>query len=82
MGAAIPSVSSLALPGGTRQAREKQAQATALLPHIHYAPLHVKGITTSIPADGNAKKQKRMEEVRAKRRSAKERKKLERVAAN
>jgi hypothetical protein len=43
--------------------------------------LHVKGITTTIPADGNAKKQKRMEEVRAKRRSAKEKKKLARAAA-
>ncbi|KAI9636023.1 uncharacterized protein MKK02DRAFT_33314 [Dioszegia hungarica] len=69
------------MPKPAPPAQTKRTKADALLPHIHYAPLHVKGITTTIPADGNAKKQKRMEEVRAKRRSAKEKKKLARAAA-
>jgi hypothetical protein len=46
--------------------------------HIHYAPLHIKGITTSMPANGNAKKQARLEEVRKRRVEVKARKKLER----
>lgn len=46
-------------------------QAETMMPHIHYAPIHVKGITTTLPADGNAKKQKRLEEVRKRRREVK-----------
>jgi hypothetical protein len=45
------------------------------LPHVHYAPLAIKGITTTIPTDGNARKQKRLEGVRARRIEVKERKK-------
>ena len=49
--------------------------ATALpLPHVHYAPLSIKGITTTAPVDGNARKQKRLAEVRQKRVEVKERK--------
>jgi hypothetical protein len=51
----------------------------ALMPHVHYAPIHVKGLTTTVPADGNARKAKRMEEVRNKRREKKERKEMRRV---
>jgi hypothetical protein len=53
--------------------------SAALVAGIHYAPLHVKGITTTLPADGNAKKAKRLEEVRQKRREKKEQKRLERA---
>jgi hypothetical protein len=49
------------------------------MPHVHYAPIHVKGLTTTVPADGNARKAKRMEEVRNKRREKKERKEMRRV---
>jgi len=44
--------------------------------YISYAPLHLKGISTSIPLDGGAKKAKRLEEVRAKRKLGKERKRM------
>lgn len=48
---------------------------------MHYAPLTVKGITTTLPKDGNARKQKRMEGVRQKRLEAKERRRKERKEA-
>lgn len=51
---------------------------TALLPHIHYAPVHVKGITTTVPADGASRKARRLDAVRAKRRENKEARKLAR----
>lgn len=47
-----------------------------LVAGIHYAPIHVKGITTTIPADGTARKAKRLEEVRKRRREVKEGKRL------
>jgi hypothetical protein len=47
-----------------------------LVAGIHYAPIHVKGITTTIPADGAARKAKRLEEVRKRRREVKEGKRL------
>lgn len=43
-----------------------------LMPHVHYAPLGVKGLTTTVPADSGARKAKRMEEVRERRRARKE----------
>ena len=46
--------------------------------HVHYAPLTIKGITTTAPVDGNARKQRRLEEVRKKRVEVKERKREER----
>lgn len=48
------------------------------IPHVHYAPLVVKGITTTTPADGNARKNKRLLEVRQKRVETKEKKREER----
>lgn len=62
---------------------KKAKTATSLLPvpNVHYAPLVVKGIITTTPKDGNAKKQKRLEEVRQKRIEVKERKKVERKEA-
>lgn len=44
------------------------------LPHVHYAPLTIKGITTTTPADAASKKQKRLEEVRKRRIETKEKK--------
>lgn len=59
--------------------RKKERQhGQSMMPYVHYAPIHVKGITTTIPADGNARKQKRLEEVRQRRRDAKEKRKLDR----
>jgi hypothetical protein len=48
------------------------------LPHVHYAPVTVKGITTSTPVDANSKKKIRLGEVRQKRVDAKLKRKLER----
>lgn len=48
------------------------------IPHVHYAPLQIKGITTIAPADGSARKQRRLEEVRKRRVVVKERKRKER----
>jgi hypothetical protein len=45
------------------------------LPHVHYAPLTIKGITTTTPADAASKKQKRLDEVRKRRIETKEKKK-------
>ena len=53
---------------------------TALpIPHVHYAPLTVKGVTTSTPVDGASRKKQRLEAVRSKRVEKKERKRDERV---
>jgi len=59
------------------KAAQPAKEHSGTTPFIHYAPLHVKGIHTTIPADGNARKAKRMEEVRAKRVEKKEKKRLE-----
>jgi len=57
----------------------KPEQANLLpIPDVHYAPSHIKGITTTTPVDGIARKQKRLEEVRKRRVGGKERKKNER----
>jgi hypothetical protein len=47
------------------------------IPNVHYAPLHVKGITTTMPVDNTARKKVRLEEVRKKRKERKEMKKVE-----
>lgn len=47
------------------------------LPHVHYAPVTIKGITTSTPVDANSKKKIRLAEVRQKRVEAKLKRKLE-----
>ncbi|ODO01859.1 hypothetical protein L198_02586 [Cryptococcus wingfieldii CBS 7118] len=44
------------------------------LPPVTYAALHIKGIQTKQPADGNSRKAKRLQEVRGKREEAKVRK--------
>ncbi|WWC67052.1 uncharacterized protein I206_100959 [Kwoniella pini CBS 10737] len=46
-----------------------------LIPGVHYADLHIKGIKTKIPVDNAARKAKRLEEVRKKRVEAKLKKK-------
>ena len=51
---------------------------TAPLPHVHYAPVTIKGITTSTPVDANSKKKVRLAEVRQKRVEAKIKRKAER----
>ncbi|KAK1926291.1 hypothetical protein DB88DRAFT_481348 [Papiliotrema laurentii] len=57
----------------------KKAKTSSLpIPNVHYAPLAVKGITTTVPTDGNAKKQKRLAEVKKRRLEVKEKKKDER----
>ena len=48
------------------------------LPHVHYAPVTIKGITTSTPVDANSKKKVRLAEVRQKRVEAKMKRRLER----
>ena len=50
---------------------------SAPLPHVHYAPVTIKGITTSTPVDANSKKKIRLGEVRQKRVEAKLKRKLE-----
>jgi len=68
-----------ALPAPSNQKALKVRPQTAIpIPNVHYAPLHIKGITTTAPVDGNARKQKRLEEVRKKRVEVKERKRRER----
>ena len=52
--------------------------AAAPLPHVHYAPVVIKGITTSTPVDANSKKKIRLGEVRQKRAEAKLKRKVER----
>jgi hypothetical protein len=52
--------------------------AAAPLPHVLYAPVTIKGITTSTPVDANSKKKIRLGEVRQKRVEAKLKRKLER----
>jgi hypothetical protein len=52
--------------------------AAAPLPHVHYAPVTIKGITTSTPVDANSKKKIRLGEVRQKRVDAKLKRKVER----
>ncbi|KAK8845341.1 hypothetical protein IAR55_006054 [Kwoniella newhampshirensis] len=37
------------------------------IPHVHYAPLHIKGIQTTVPVNNAARKAKRLEEVRKRR---------------
>lgn len=44
------------------------------VPPIDYAPLHIKGVHTTAPADAAARKARRLEEVRAKRVEAKSKK--------
>lgn len=61
-----------------RKAHTTSASTALPIPHVHYAPLHIKGITTSAPVDGTARKQKRLEEVRKRRVEVKEKKKKER----
>lgn len=56
----------------------EQTKDPAPQPHVHYAPVTIKGITTSTPIDANSKKKKRLEEVRQKRIESKARRKLER----
>jgi hypothetical protein len=51
---------------------------TAPLPHVHYAPVTIKGITTSTPVDANSKKKVRLAEVRQKRVEAKLKREVER----
>jgi hypothetical protein len=46
---------------------------------LSFAPLHIKGLTTSVPANSNARKQTRLAEVRAKRVAAKENKRAIRL---
>ena len=77
--------SSLAVHGG-RKRKKAQTEPVgsnldtgALLPDVHYAPLTIKGITTTAPVDGQARKAKRLEEVRARRKEVKERKRQERL---
>ena len=48
------------------------------LPHVHYAPVTIKGITTKTPIDVNSRKKKRLEEVREKRVESKLKRKVER----
>jgi hypothetical protein len=47
--------------------KENQAEGEAPHPPIAYAPLHIKAIHTTAPADAGARKAKRLAEVRAKR---------------
>lgn len=61
-----------------RPSKKAKPTSTLPLPHVHYAPLAIKGITTTVPTDGNARKQKRLEGVRAKRIKVKEKKKEDR----
>jgi len=51
---------------------------SAPLPHVHYAPVTIKGVTTSTPVDANSKKKIRLGEVRQKRVEAKLKRKVER----
>jgi len=55
-----------------------EKEQIAPLPHVHYAPVTIKGITTSTPVDANSKKKIRLGEVRQKRVDAKLKRKLER----
>ncbi|WVR03423.1 hypothetical protein IAU60_000414 [Kwoniella sp. DSM 27419] len=57
-------------------------KTAAPIPDVHYADLHIKGIQTKIPVDNNARKAKRLEEVRAKRVEAKLKKKAGRGKGN
>ena len=73
----MPFPTSAKRPPGTNdfanRASKKAKPTSALpLPHVHYAPLAIKGITTTVPTDGNARKQKRLEGVRARRIEVKE----------
>ena len=68
-------------PKSTRKqdpSKPSERSSSLPLPHVHFAPLTIKGITTSVPVDGMARKQRRLEEVRQRRRETKERKKEER----
>ena len=77
--------SSLAVHSGGKRKRaqtepvESNLDTGALLPDVHYAPLTIKGITTTAPVDGQARKAKRLEEVRARRKEVKERTRQERL---
>jgi hypothetical protein len=58
--------------------KEGEAGENAPLPHVHYAPVTIKGITTTTPVDANSKKKVRLAEVRQKRVEAKIKRKAER----
>lgn len=70
----------LTLPYPTSNLKVQNAdnEQTAPLPHVHYAPVTIKGITTSTPVDANSKKKVRLTEVRQKRVEAKLKRKVER----
>ncbi|WVQ76458.1 hypothetical protein IAR50_006126 [Cryptococcus sp. DSM 104548] len=51
------------------------------LPPVTYAALHIKGIQTKQPADGNSRKAKRLQEVRGKREEARVKKVEAKIAA-
>jgi hypothetical protein len=53
------------------------AEESAPLPHVHYAPVTIKGITTTTPVDATSKKKVRLAEVRQKRVEAKMKRKAQ-----
>jgi hypothetical protein len=60
--------------------KDQSDNQNAPLPHVHYAPVTIKGITTTTPVDANSKKKVRLAEVRQKRVEAKIKRKTERDA--
>ncbi|KAL1409639.1 hypothetical protein Q8F55_003635 [Vanrija albida] len=48
-------------------AKSKPPPSQLPTPAIHYAPVHLKGVLTEAPLDANARKQRRLAEVRQKR---------------
>ncbi|WVQ91329.1 hypothetical protein IAS59_005127 [Cryptococcus gattii] len=68
-----------ATPSVSKSETSKGNQAP--IPHVHYVPLHVKGIQTKMPVDNASKKAKRLQEVRLKRAEAKIKKKASKERA-
>lgn len=58
---------SITLPFAVTTLRVHDDKKTVPLPAGSYAPLHVKAVHTTAPADANGRKAKRIAEVRAKR---------------
>ncbi|ORX34594.1 hypothetical protein BD324DRAFT_604852 [Kockovaella imperatae] len=66
-------------PGSSAAVPDEAHDMSPLIPEVHYTPLTIKGITTSAPVDGQARKAKRLEEVRARRKVVKERRRAMRL---
>ncbi|WWD22289.1 hypothetical protein CI109_106780 [Kwoniella shandongensis] len=59
--------SSLKIHNGAMTSDKTPTTTGVPIPNVHYAPLHVKGIQTTLPVDNAARKAKRLEEVRKRR---------------